>query len=86
MWLGGAISRPQAQAAHLPTDAAIRAAEIIALFSTDSQAVHDAIRDAVTRQSIRKRIFRVKLAVVSGIPALLPSCAARKGCCRRSTG
>ena len=65
-WLAGAISRSQAQAAHLPTDPAIRAAEIIALFSTDDQAVRDAIRDAVTRQSTRKRItknFRVKLAV-----------------------
>lgn len=65
-WLAGAISRTQAGAAHLPTDSAIRAAEIIALFSTDDQAVRDAIRDAVTRQSTRKRItknFRVKLAV-----------------------
>ena len=65
-WLAGAISRSQAQVAHLPTDPAIRAAEIIALFSTDDQAVRDAIRDAVTRESTRKRItknFRVKLAV-----------------------
>jgi hypothetical protein len=65
-WLAGAISRSQAAAAHLPTDPAIRAAEIIALFSTDDQAVRDAIRDAVTRQSTRKRItknFRVRLAV-----------------------
>lgn len=65
-WLAGAISRSQAGAAHLPTDPATRAAEIIALFSTDDQAVRDAIRDAVTRQSTRKRItknFRVKLAV-----------------------
>ncbi len=64
-WLAGAISRSQAATAHLPTDAAIRAAEIIALFSTDDQEVRDAIRDAVTRQSTRKRItknFRVKLA------------------------
>ncbi|WFB08189.1 hypothetical protein LRS74_14860 [Streptomyces sp. LX-29] len=65
-WLAGAISRAQAKIAHLPTDPAIRAAEIIALFSSDDQAVRDAIRDAVTRQSTRKRItknFRVKLAV-----------------------
>jgi hypothetical protein len=65
-WLAGAISRSQARAAHLPDDPAIRAAEIISLFSTDDQAVRDAIRDAVTRQSTRKRItknFRVKLAV-----------------------
>lgn len=65
-WLAGSISRKQAAAAHLPDDPAIRAAEIIALFSTDDQAVRDAIRDAVTRQSTRKRItknFRVKLAV-----------------------
>lgn len=65
-WLAGAISRSQARSAHLPTDPAIRAADIIALFSTDDQAVRDAIRDAVTRQSTRKRItknFRVKLAV-----------------------
>lgn len=65
-WLAGAISRKQAAEAHLPTDPAIRAAEIIALFSTDDQEVRDAIRDAVTRQSTRKRItknFRVKLAV-----------------------
>jgi hypothetical protein len=65
-WLAGAISRSQAKAAHLPTDPAIRAAEIIALFSNDEQAVRDAIRDAVTRQSTRKRItknVRVNLAV-----------------------
>lgn len=65
-WLGGAISRSQAAAAHLPTDPGVRAAEIIALFSSDNQDVRDAIRDAVTRQSTRKRItknFRVKLAV-----------------------
>ncbi|NLU75498.1 hypothetical protein HCC61_23000 [Streptomyces sp. HNM0575] len=65
-WLAGAISRSQAKAAHLPTDPAIRAAEIIALFSSNDQEVRDAIRDAVTRQSTRKRItknFRVKLAV-----------------------
>ncbi len=65
-WLAGAISRTQAAAAHLPTDPAIRAAEIIALFTSDDQAVRDAIRDAVTRQSTRKRItknVRVSLAV-----------------------
>jgi hypothetical protein len=65
-WLAGSISRSQAQAAHLPIDPAIRAAEIIALFSSDKQHVRDAIRDAVTRQSTRKRItknFRVQLAV-----------------------
>lgn len=65
-WLAGAISRSQAETANLPADPAIRAAEIIALFSSDDQAVRDAIRDAVTRQSTRKRItknFRVKLAV-----------------------
>jgi hypothetical protein len=65
-WLAGAISRTQAKIAHLPTDPAIRAAEIIALFSSNDQNVRDAIRDAVTRQSTRKRItknFRVKLAV-----------------------
>jgi hypothetical protein len=65
-WLAGAISRSDAEKAHLPTDPAIRAAEIIALFTRDDQAVRDAIRDAVTRQSTRKRItknFRVKLAV-----------------------
>ncbi len=65
-WLAGAISRSQARAAHLPDDPAIRAAEIISLFSTDDQAVRDAIRNAVTRQSTRRRItknFRVKLAV-----------------------
>lgn len=65
-WLAGSISRSQAAAAHLPTDPAIRAAEIIELFTTDAQPVRDAIRDAVTRQSTRKRItknFRVKLAV-----------------------
>ncbi|MBV9025116.1 MAG: hypothetical protein JO362_15300 [Streptomycetaceae bacterium] len=65
-WLAGAISRSQARIAHLPTDPAIRAAEIIALFTSDDQAIRDAIRDAVTRQSTRKRItknVRVKLAV-----------------------
>jgi hypothetical protein len=65
-WLAGAISRSQAKTAHLPTDPAIRAAEIIALFTSNDQAVRDAIRDAVTRQSTRKRItknVRVKLAV-----------------------
>ncbi|MQS05722.1 hypothetical protein [Streptomyces alkaliphilus] len=65
-WLAGAISRSQAETAHLPTDPAIRAAEIIALFTSNDQAVRDAIRDAVTRQSTRKRItknVRVKLAV-----------------------
>ncbi|WP_274914417.1 hypothetical protein [Streptomyces sp. WZ-12] len=65
-WLAGAISRSQAKTAHLPTDPAIRAAEIIALFTSNDQAGRDAIRDAVTRQSTRKRItknVRVKLAV-----------------------
>lgn len=64
-WLAGSISRKQASAARLPDDPAIRAAEIIALFTTDDQRTRDAIRDAVTRQSTRKRItknFRVKLA------------------------
>jgi hypothetical protein len=65
-WLAGSISRSQAAAAHLPTDPSTRAAEIIALFSNDEQNIRDAIRDAVTRQSTRKRITkndRVKLAV-----------------------
>ncbi|MGR8009701.1 hypothetical protein [Streptomyces hypolithicus] len=65
-WLAGAISRAQAKIAHLPTDPAIRAAEIIALFTSNDQAIRDAIRDAVTRQSTRKRVtknVRVKLAV-----------------------
>ncbi|TCB93506.1 hypothetical protein E0H26_22350 [Micromonospora zingiberis] len=65
-WFAGSISRAQANAAHLPTDQAIRAAEIIALFTSDDQLVRDAIRDAVTRQSTRKRItknVRVNLAV-----------------------
>ena len=41
-----------------PISASIRAAKIIALFSTDAQDVRDAIRDTVTRQSTRTRITK----------------------------
>ncbi|MBQ1062158.1 hypothetical protein [Micromonospora sp. C41] len=72
-WFAGSISRAQAKAAHLPVDQDIRAAEIIALFTSDDQDVRDAIRDAVTRQSTRKRItknVRVNLAVALMVRAV----------------
>ena len=55
-YFAGACTRAQARAAHLPDDPAIRATQIIRLFTNRDERVVDAIRVAVTSQSTRKRI------------------------------
>jgi hypothetical protein len=55
-YLAGACTREEARAAHLPDDAARRAARIVGLFTGSDDRVDAAIRVAVTSQSTRKRI------------------------------
>ncbi|AUX24047.1 hypothetical protein SOCEGT47_045800 [Sorangium cellulosum] len=55
-WLAAAITRAQAEASHLSADPAIRAAEIVRVFTHDDAEHRDALRTAVTAQSTRKRI------------------------------
>lgn len=55
-WMAGSITREQAEDAHLSSDAAVRAAAIVEVFTSDDPAARDAIRLAVTAQSTRKRM------------------------------
>ena len=55
-WMAGAITRQEAEHAHLSSDPAVRAAAIIEVFTSDDPETRDAIRLAVTAQSTRKRI------------------------------
>ena len=55
-WMAGAITRQEAEHAHLSSDPAVRAAAIIEVFTSDDPQTRDAIRLAVTAQSTRKRI------------------------------
>ena len=55
-YLGGACTRTEAVAAHLPDDPACRAARILNMFTTPDSQVNQAIRIAVTSQSTRKRL------------------------------
>lgn len=55
-WMAGAITREEAEHAHLSSDPAVRAAAIVEVFTSDDPETRDAIRLAVTAQSTRKRI------------------------------
>lgn len=72
-WLAGTITRDEALASHLSGDPAVRAAEIVSLFTSTDAPTRDAIRSAVTRQSTRKRItstFRSRLATALIVRAI----------------
>jgi hypothetical protein len=55
-YFAGSCTRMEATAAHLSPDPVLRAANIVDLFTSKSERVHEAIRIAVTNQSTRKRI------------------------------
>jgi hypothetical protein len=55
-YYAGACTRTEAKAAHLSDDVVIRAARIVALFTTADERRDEALRIAVTSQSTRKRI------------------------------
>ncbi len=55
-YYAGSCTRTEAVAAHLSDDPAIRAAEIVRLFTSTDPEIAYAIRVAVTSQSTRKRI------------------------------
>lgn len=55
-YFAGSCTKAEAVAAHLPADPVLRAAQIVALFTSKDEWVADAIRVAVTSQSTRKRI------------------------------
>jgi hypothetical protein len=57
-YFAGACTRAEARAAHLSDDPAVRAAQIVRLFTTQDPRYAEAIRAAVTSQSTRKRITR----------------------------
>jgi hypothetical protein len=72
-WMAGAITRKEADEAHLSGDHAVRAAAIVEIFTSNDSAYRVAIRDAVTTQSTRKNLtslLRIRLAtalIVRGI-------------------
>lgn len=55
-YYAGTCTRSEAKAAHLSDDPAVRAAQIVRLFTTPDDRVEEAVRVAVTSQSTRKRI------------------------------
>jgi hypothetical protein len=55
-YFAGSCTRKEATAAHLPADPVLRAAQIVHLFASTDERMHEAIRVAVTSQSTRKRI------------------------------
>lgn len=55
-YYAGSVTRSEARAAHLSDDPVLRAAEIVRLFTTSDDRIHEAIRVAVTSQSTRKRM------------------------------
>jgi hypothetical protein len=55
-YFAGLCTRAQAKAAHLSDNPAVRAAEIVRLFTSPDERVQQAIRAAVTSQSTRTRI------------------------------
>ncbi|MCI4652590.1 hypothetical protein [Sphingomonas aquatilis] len=55
-YYAGSVTRSEARAAHLSDDPVLRAAEIVRLFTSSDDRVHEAIRVAVTSQSTRKRM------------------------------
>jgi hypothetical protein len=57
-YYAGSITKAQARDAHLPDDAAVRAAKIVGLFARADDTTGEAIRIAVTSQSTRRRITR----------------------------
>ena len=64
-YLAGACTREEAEKAHLSPDPAVRAAQIVRLFTSGSESIREAVQVAVTSQSTRKRItksLRIDLA------------------------
>ncbi|MBI2770533.1 MAG: hypothetical protein HYX47_12980 [Burkholderiales bacterium] len=57
-YFAGACTREEAQAAHLSADPAIRAAQIVRLFTSSNDSIREAVQVAVTSQSTRKRITK----------------------------
>ncbi len=55
-YYSGSITREEAKAAHLSSDPAVRAAQLVRILTSPDQRVNQAIRVAVTSQSTRKRI------------------------------
>lgn len=55
-YYAGSCTRSEALAAHLSDDPVVRAAEIVRLFTSPDERVHEGIRVAVTSQSTRKRM------------------------------
>lgn len=55
-YYAGSCTRSEARAAHLPDDPALRAAQLVHLFTAGGDEVYEAIRVAVTSQSTRKRM------------------------------
>lgn len=55
-YYAGSVTRSEAREAHLSDDPVLRAAEIVRLFTTSDDRIHEAIRVAVTSQSTRKRM------------------------------
>ena len=55
-YYAGACTRAEARAAHLPDDPALRAAQLVHMFTAGGPEVYEAIRVAVTSQSTRKRM------------------------------
>ncbi len=55
-YYAGSCTKSEAEAAHLPIDPVLRAAQIVRLFTSDEEGIEEAIRVAVTSQSTRKRI------------------------------
>lgn len=75
-WLAGSLTRKEAEAANLSSDAATRAAWIVHTFTDDDAATFGALRLAVTSQSTRKRIspkLRKGLATALIVRALDPA-------------
>ncbi|MFF3722038.1 hypothetical protein ACFYYM_06625 [Streptomyces erythrochromogenes] len=55
-WVRGALAPEKAHEAGFSADPAVRAASIVRLFAERDQAVHSAVRIAITSQSTRKNI------------------------------
>jgi hypothetical protein len=56
LYLAAAITKAEAESAHLSPDPVQRLSRIVRIFTTDDVAINEAIRVAVTSQSTRKRI------------------------------
>ena len=68
-WMAGAITRHEAEHAHLSSDPAVRAAAIVEVLTSDDPQTRDAIRLVVTAQSTRKRISPKLMNQLATAPA-----------------